>query len=314
MSKPKFLITFGCSWTFGVGVGYQESMTWKEYTTIAWDLKMAEKYSFRQKLCERYGYTNINFANGGSSNQRQFRLAKRFFSSEQFKQIREQDAHVIVLWGITSTARLEKYSAVNNQISQVLLTRKDEFTEFMMKHWYSHEHEIFCLTNDMIHWNDYFRNLGIKNYWFDTFNHHDYRCNHPAITSLEDKFNRASGPDWPSWQDYLERNFDLTSKIGLEMMNSTKFEFAEYLRTEEITNFAIDGSNRDLASQLAKRLDFSGCFDQYHYSTWENDTEKIKFLAQNRLLNPYSFHPTAKAHEMMAEIFDPFFKTLVVED
>ena len=70
------LLTFGCSWTKGVGIPYEKGMSKEEYLEVRssrWDLM--DKHSFRGILSERLGYENINYASGGSSNQRQERLA-----------------------------------------------------------------------------------------------------------------------------------------------------------------------------------------------------------------------------------------------
>jgi hypothetical protein len=83
------LITFGCSWTHGVGVGYESQMSESDLREIAWDDEICNTFSFRNLLSEKYGFTNINFSAGGSSNQKQFRLCKEFFISDQGRQLRD---------------------------------------------------------------------------------------------------------------------------------------------------------------------------------------------------------------------------------
>ena len=70
---------------------------------------LTEEYCFRTILSRRHDYVNINFAKGGSSNRRQFRLAEEYFNTDDYKKYN----NVIVLWGITSTARMELWS--NNE-------------------------------------------------------------------------------------------------------------------------------------------------------------------------------------------------------
>jgi hypothetical protein len=304
----KLLITLGCSWTAGVGVNYNESMSDADYKKTAWDVSFTDQYSFRGLMSKKYGFKNLNFSSGGSSNQRQFRKAKTFFTSDFFKQLKDSADEIIVLWGITSTARTEYFSLDKNQIVNDFLNKKSDYSKFMISNCYNHDHEIFLLASDMLYWNEYFNLLEIKNYWFDTFNHHDYNVNNPGLANLEQNYNEVSGVDWPSWNDYTSRNFDPMSSIGLEVTDSLRFEFAEYIRIKSIENFVIKDHHRDLASQLAKNFKFDGDLGQYHYSDWKVDSDKIKFLTKLKLLNPYTFHPTKLAHELIAEMFTHIFE------
>ena len=72
------LVTFGCSWTFGVGLGWEPGMTQEEYQVSKKNVDIADKYSFRGLLAEEFGLENKNYSRGGSSNQRQFRHAEQF--------------------------------------------------------------------------------------------------------------------------------------------------------------------------------------------------------------------------------------------
>ena len=165
------LVTFGCSWTFGVGAGYQSNMSDSEYKTIAWDVGLANKLSYRGVLSSEFDFDNISFAAGGSSNQKQFRLAKTFFPTAEFKQY----SNVIVLWAITSTARNELYSLEQNKLVNFKYEQDElKLTKALVKWSYNHDHEVAQLATEMLFWNDYFKSKNIKNLWLDTFNHHSY--------------------------------------------------------------------------------------------------------------------------------------------
>ena len=110
------LITFGCSWTYGVGAGYKEGMLESEFKNIAWNDEICGELSFRGILSKKYDLHNINFSQGSSSNQRQFRRAMEFFLSSKFEKIQNDYAKIIVLWGITSTARSEYLSLIEENI------------------------------------------------------------------------------------------------------------------------------------------------------------------------------------------------------
>ena len=179
------LVTFGCSWTFGVGLGWESGMTQEEYQLIKKHIATADKYSFRGLLAEEFGLENKNYSRGGSSNQRQFRHAEEF----EFK---EGD---IVLWGITSTARNEiwwdhknyyksyfyNHAATCNEYPEITKGDKSidgdlcRMIKMRVKRWYSHKEEVRRLFYRIKHYNDYFKCKGIKVLWYDTLNHHNYQ-------------------------------------------------------------------------------------------------------------------------------------------
>lgn len=186
MDNKVTLVTLGCSWVYGVGSAYDPTNPTtdrQEYFKIAWNDSLNDKYSFRGILSEKYNLTNINLASGGSSNQRQFRLAKEFFMSDRYAEIK--DTKIIVLWGITSTARNEFYcldekSYLNFIYHQSSKVHKEKwnrdwpFPDLMLKYSYDHDVIVQELSLEMKFWNEFFTNRGITNYWFDTINPHDY--------------------------------------------------------------------------------------------------------------------------------------------
>ena len=126
----KLLITFGCSWTFGMSINYLPGMSKDELQKTNENVTdTANKLSFRGLLSAKYNFTNKNFASGASSNQRQFRLAKNFFQSSDFARCKLEYDKIIVLWGITSTARYEMFNVLTNQLSNFFLTHKSLMSE-----------------------------------------------------------------------------------------------------------------------------------------------------------------------------------------
>jgi len=316
----KALITFGCSWTFGVGVNYDKSMqcnpeTWK---VDAWDESICNQLSFRGILSQRYNFDNINLSRGGSSNQRQFRLAKTFFNSKKFQELQDIGTEIVVLWGITSTARNETYMVGLNKVENFMYNSAENppqkttpdtmICEFFAKHIYSHRQEVFMLAHEMSHWNMFFKSLGIKNYWYDTFNHHDYTINSPALLTGKHDYLERAKPDWPSWREFVSRKFPSDSRVVDEILNP-KYQFAQFVNNLSITNFVVDHPrDRDLMSQLVIR-NGSDRFDRkYHFSNWDIDGDRVQFLIDQDLLNPHSFHPTKLGHEQIANMFDHLFE------
>jgi hypothetical protein len=170
----RLLITFGCSWTYGVGVGHEPGMLFDKYREIAWKENICTQLSFRGLLSKKYGFENRNFSSGGSSNQRQFRYAKEFFPSDDFKKQQSEFDQIIVLWGLTSTARNELYFNSCNREENFFYSSDTAESKAMTKYFYNHEYEVAQLLTNIRFWNDYFESKNINNLWFDTFNHHEY--------------------------------------------------------------------------------------------------------------------------------------------
>jgi len=191
MSK-KLLITFGCSWTYGVGAIWYPGIAHKTYTSFAWNPEACFKYSYRNLLCQDLGLENKNFSEGASSNQRQFRYAKEYFGSDQFKQDLDTYDQIIVLHAITSTSRNEFFSIKYNQLINILYTMEEKkvsmytdfigmFAKFMVMNSYDHNNEINQLVTEIKFWNTFYKSFNIKNIWVDTFNHHEYNYDIPNL-------------------------------------------------------------------------------------------------------------------------------------
>lgn len=193
------LVSFGDSWTFGVGLSWEPGMTQEEYQTTKKDIDITNKYSFRGLLAKEFGLENINFAVGGSSNQRQLRYAHEF----EFK------SGDIVLWGITSTARNEIWNdrrkiyqsyflqhartcqedtALDNKSDKTVSGDLCKHIKVTVKSFYSPDEEVRRLYHRIKHWNDYFKLKGIKVLWYDTLNHHNYESNPENMLYTDEKY------------------------------------------------------------------------------------------------------------------------------
>ncbi len=172
-TQSRLLVTFGCSWTFGVGVQYQPGMTKKQYKAIV-HREDSAGLTFRRRLAANYQCAEHNHAVMGSSNQQQFRLAKEFFSPDQVEKLKKQFSTITVLWGITSTARSEYFDASSNLFEPIYSGDSTPPAKSWIAN-YNHEHEVQQLSVAITYWDEYFRNHGMQNFWFDTFNHHNYQ-------------------------------------------------------------------------------------------------------------------------------------------
>ena len=158
------LITFGCSWTKGIGITYEKGMSKEEFKKgglFRTNQNLMNQYSFRGILSKRLGFENINHASGGSSNQRQERLATEYFNNHSTED-------TVVLWGITSIVRNE--IPIDGERRNIMYSNTDSQVRYHYEHFYDERTELERLGNMMIHWNKFFEAYHIPNLWFQTFN------------------------------------------------------------------------------------------------------------------------------------------------
>lgn len=329
MDHDCLLITFGCSWTYGVGIGYQEGMSHGTYNNVSRNTpeEVCDRLSFRGILSKKYNFKNINFSVGGSSNQQQFRLARQFFVSDEWRRLRMECPDVIVLWGITSTARNELYNTESKEVQRLFYTDgKNNLAKSMLLYGYNHEWEIQLLAIEMRFWDRYFAEKGIKNIWFDTFNHHHYPRVIKTPELLEDnpkalrqvykqtKESLDTGNVWPTWDEYLEWNFDSLPVEVVDQLTNPHWDFARVAMNNRFDNNQMlfeDSTPRDLLSRLCIDKGFADVDDQYHYSEWSIDSNRVQFLTDEKLLNPWTYHPTQSGHCAIADILDPAIQKLL---
>ena len=177
------LVTLGCSWVYGIGANYEDGWTLEQYRQDD-HFKQEEHvgpYAFRTLLAERNNLEAVNFSAGGSSNKRQLRHATEFFSSPEFEEYQNKYSTIIVLWGLTSTARTEKYDTRYRDWVNLLYGSQPRVQEYiehnnlMLKRFHDNQAEVDVLSDQMRHWNEFFKSKGVKNMWFDILNHHEYK-------------------------------------------------------------------------------------------------------------------------------------------
>ena len=273
LQKTNILITFGCSWTFGTGCSYNENIKsieeYYQYGVKEEVNELSAVYSFRGILTNKYNFTNLNLSLSGSSNQKQFRLAREFFCNTKNIDLLKQAKSVIILWGITNTTRTEFWYNETNEYENVLFNDNEEgplptgfrigrknhlvshndksdIIKLLILDLYNHEAEVKKLVEDMIIWNGFFKNHNFKNIWYDTLNTHKYPL---TIENL----------------------------IEGDLMTS-------------------------LANQITKT---------YHRSIWKKDDTRIDKLIKERLVNPFSFHPTQKGHKKIAYRLSPYIENIL---
>lgn len=200
MSKAH-LVTLGCSWTFGEGSGYTEGMSRWEYENIQHDEKICWKNGWRRHVVEHFDFTHTNIGEYGSSNDRQFRLAKKYFLSKDFLNLVQQKKKVIVLWGTTALNRYDVWIKSEEKYSKILLNNvdfdlikygsdQDIFSFALDKFSYHETARLKELELEILHWNQFFKLFNVKNFWYDTLGSYDYRIRPYNFFDI-DKKNRS---------------------------------------------------------------------------------------------------------------------------
>lgn len=237
------LITFGCSWTFGEGSGYTEGMTKEEYESIQHNTDICWENGWRKPLVEHFDFDHINLAEYGSSNDRQFRCAKEFFTSDKFKDLYQSKSKIIVLWGITSTNRYDFWINSSRNYEKIFLNnveddvikykQEQDYLGFALKRYsYNELNRVSQLVTEISFWNQYFKLLNIKNFWFDTFsslsygikfnNFFDIHKKNRSLVNVIVKHHRKNNISKIKFIN-LDYNSDFTYAIQNNILNSYSY-------------------------------------------------------------------------------------------
>jgi hypothetical protein len=197
MANQQTLVTLGCSWTAGVGAQYLPGDTELHYKEKYGDQKVTNLYSFRNILAQKFNLLNFNISVGGASNDYNFEKLGMIFGDAKKKQ-QFLDSSPIVLWGITSTARIYRNEKTvwlrynretsimlfleepyingpsNEDLKFILNDQEVLYSSLYLKNYYDHNKEVTRLANLIEVWNDVFAHHNIPVIWFDTFNTHNY--------------------------------------------------------------------------------------------------------------------------------------------
>lgn len=311
-------------------------MSKEDFKSTAWDKEICDQFSWRGLLCKKFNLVNLNFSCGGSSNQKQFRLAMEFFGSKQYQIVRNEFDRIIVVWGLTSTARNELWAtSLHDHYNFFYGDDEDVFSRFMIENSYDHDAEVADLRNRMLYWNVFFKSQNIDNVWFDTFNSHNY--NHDFFNCKKEKtfetqpisqratwvdqtyYDDVKVSDWPSYENFCIGDF---AGVKTDTMQAIKQIFGikpranvlptylkhhdELDRLDPVMNLLDhDRFPRDLMSWLMTQTgcDLSRNDQLYHHSNWSIDRQGMLKLTHAGLLNPYSYHPTKKGHTLLVDYF-----------
>ncbi len=272
MSKRLFIF-FGCSWTWGRFINWeQHDIADPRDMPAEAEAEQSSLFSYRSLITKHFDADQLNFSEGGSSNDRQFRKASEYFlgvknDSDGPLATLDQRQHdeIVVLWFITSTARKELYNDHHKRYDNFFLTsgaprRGHNFSiakDLVKQGYYCDSEELKKLSTQMILWNSWFKQNNIKNVWIDTFNHND-------------------------WKTPVD--------------NQVKFDSGF---TDLMTNMYVNVGNK--APTVIEK----------HHSLWDTDEERSLVLKSMGYLNSVSLHPTVKGHKLISDLLIPKLETVI---
>jgi len=165
------IVSFGCSWTWGAGAYWDENSVPADHRDHAWS-EVSENNAARNILARDFNTTNINYARGGYSNDYNFRMLRELLITSN----RRDKSEIIILFGITSTARSEYYNIEESRYQHIKFDDSEKGSlnaRYFISH-YDHDHEVKLIEDQIIMFNDLLSFYGIPVIWYDTFNTHDY--------------------------------------------------------------------------------------------------------------------------------------------
>jgi hypothetical protein len=273
MSKPLFIF-FGCSWTWGRYINWEQyNITHPRDMPAEVEAEQSALFSYRSLITKHFNADQLNFSEGGSSNDRQFRKAAEYFlgvKNESDNPVatldRLQSNEVVVLWFITATSRKELYNDHHNRYDNFFLSQIQKpgpgrgfniAKDLLSQGYYSDSEELKKLSTQMILWNSWFNQNNIKNVWIDTFNHNDWK------TPIDNQVKFGSG------------------------------------FTDLMTNMYLSVGNK--APTMIEK----------HHSLWKTDEERSLVLKSMGYLNSVTLHPTVEGHKLISDLLIPKLETVI---
>lgn len=303
--KNLTFVFFGCSWTAGKHINLHPGQDRFKFD-YAEDAIVANEKSYRALISKHFAANAINFSEGGSSNDRQFRLASEYFIGprpgnsftlsrhiEQYKKIRD-----------SSWPTVEEFSKdrclpghVIDEISTVHF-HNDEFEEYRedtssskyvlwfltstaRKEFYNSVKKTYC--NEMLH---IAKSNLVKEYATNYYNH--------------DREIEYMSQQMVLWNEYFKSK-------GIKNLWIDTFNHHDYPIT--IKNKLSFGNKwSDIMSNLCITNGFHPTEVETHLSGWVADEPRSKYLQDLNLLNQATLHPTILGHQKIANMLIPLIE------
>jgi lysophospholipase L1-like esterase len=260
---------------------------------------LADTKSYRALISDFFGVPQVNFAQGASSNDRQFRLASEYFIGPKrkhsfAKELKYKKYEVIRDPSWPTTAVFKKEQQLPDWIIGELgaHVQNDEFEEFRQRE----EYVLWFITS-----------TARKEFYNAT----------QRIFENE----MLSNPESAIIKNYIADYYDHTYE--LERLAQQMELWNAYFRSKNIKNLWIDTFNHhdypfvidnlitfesgfnDLMSNMCVSNGFMPSESSIHLSNWMADDLRSKYLMEQGLLTQQTLHPTIAGHQLIANMLVP---------
>ena len=303
--KDRLFIFLGCSWVYGKFINWELNAKNTPDVDPLFEAEQARLHSFRSLLVNHYDVDHVSFAEGGSSNERQFRFASEFFlqthnnsdfarTQKQYNLVRASDwpdLNTIEDFKLLSEPQLDECALKNVNVPDWLerISRYKDVTVF----WFitsTHRREMY--NGDVTEYDNFFlsdmKNPVVRARLMTEL------IVKQGYYSVDEELKKLAAQK-QLWNSYFKscniRNlwFDTFNHYDWPVTVDNQFDFGtEY--TDIMSNMYVAIKHEKPKKNL------------FHFSIWEADEERSQLLVETGHLNPVTLHPTVKGHKLISDL------------
>ena len=318
MALTNYFYFFGCSWTWGKYINFPSDFNIPNISNTAFEKEQADTYSYRALIANHFNARQTNYAEGGSSNDRQFRFAAEEFigpnkkrpalKNKSIDQLAEENYNKIK----GSDWPLFPKTETDPRLPAEIVTeiKNIESNQSLIEYYYTLQQPIEQKTYVL---------------WFITSTFRKEFFN--ELTKSYDNM-MLSNNNCNSFQKLFTVNY-YNHEHELEKTAQQMVLWNNYFNSKGITNIWIDTFNHhEYPIDIANRLTFdsgwsdimtnlcisTGCVPrpkETHLSNQQIDDSRSKHLVDIGLLNPKTLHPTQQGHARIADMLIPKLEKII---
>ena len=309
--EDKLLLIFGCSWAYGKYINLKSGEKKPDVTKLPSffqeEAQLANSHAYRSLIAKHFQMSQKVFAEGGSSNQRQFRLASQYFLGPDKSKINNAKlyAHTYQQIRDESWPSIEEFKfsgELDDRILQEIIAQEPTFKIFQKD-----------LRKKYVLW---FITSTARTEFFDS---QTQQYKNEFLTWANDDLTKM----------IAARSYDHTNEV--QVLSHLMTLWNSYFQSNNITNIWIDTFNHhnypieiknyikldpqasDIMSNMCIRSGYREFKnDEFHISGHAIDDSRSKFLVENGYLNSQTLHPTLKGHQLIADILIPVIEKYFV--
>jgi hypothetical protein len=301
------LVTMGCSWTVGIGVGYDKILHSKkdripkQITEDAYNNIAGDDYPDYTKFLKNR--TNKKFFKENVWKELSEKFTTDDFGTQEFKKI-AWDKKICDSFSFRGLLSKE-YKIKNLNYSKGGSSNDEQF--FHMENIFGNPktRKDFIKQKPIVLWGitSTGRIYRDKSYMLkpeEDEQVRDYITSYLKLGFYDHKKSIESICNKIELWNIIFKHYNIPV-IWFDTFNTHKYP-------SKLENFLTGG---DLLTQILKSNKLKFRSNSYHFSLWSNDDDRIQVGVDNELLNPISFHPTKKGHQTIRDILSPYIKNII---